>query len=677
MNLPISNRKLIVVSIALLLFCSPPPIHAQNLWKEGDVYTKRAIKAVRERDYETAIRHYTAGIKKDPYNGDYYGSRGGLNKTIGNHQAALRDFERALELSPEKAGRYQDVALLREELGDIDGAFDALSAAFDNTNQPYMLTLRAQLHMRQREYEEAMLDLDLAAELPADEMSTEIYSTRAEVLFYSGEYRACLDACNVILEGWFREADGSITKSGFIWRSYLGTFVRMTELKSKSGFPEEAQDNYVTAASQIVNYGWAKQAITGRGENHLYLGKYEFARQNFRKLLEKYPDELRAHYLIASSYYKEERYSEAMQTLSTAVSETRDPLLYGYRGLVYARTGRMQDARRDLDIANAQENKDGEVHFISALGYLATGDTSRAYQSLTKAFSRGYHNPSALKLYEDELSGIASQEPFRELMLAYNYPPPGKKEQIVFRTSDAGTNTPAYSGKEKRLALVIGNGNYIHGGYLGNPENDATDIAAALRQLGFDVIELTDGGQVTMKKGIDEFGARLHNYDVGLFFYAGHGIQVEGHNYLIPVDAEINSETDVEYNCVDAGRILSRMEDAENRVNIIVLDACRNNPFERQWTRSSMGRGLARMDAPTGSIIAYATQPGNTASDGPRRNGLYTEALLEELATPGLIIERMFRQVRTKVMERSGEKQIPWESTSLTGDFFFTGSSDQ
>ena len=196
-------------------------------------------------------------------------------------------------------------------------------------------------------------------------------------------------------------------------------------------------------------------------------------------------------------------------------------------------------------------------------------------------------------------------------------------------------------------------------------------MAAVLEHLGFEVMKYENTDQNNMKRAIDEFGYRLKMYDVGLFFYAGHGIQVKGINYLIPVNAEINDETDVEFSCVDAGRVLARMEDAGNRINIIILDACRDNPFERSWTRSSGSHGLARMDAPRGSIIAYATEPGNTASDGTGRNGLYTEVLLNEMQKPGLIIEKMFRQVRTQVIDRSGGKQTPWESTSLTGDFIF------
>lgn len=225
--------------------------------------------------------------------------------------------------------------------------------------------------------------------------------------------------------------------------------------------------------------------------------------------------------------------------------------------------------------------------------------------------------------------------------------------------------------QEKRLALVIGNGIYEYGGRLLNPENDSRAMANTLTFLGFDVMAYENIDQKSMLMAIDDFGLKLMKYDVGLFFYAGHGVQAKGYNYLIPVDAEIFTENDVEYNCVEVGRVLAKMEDAGSKTNIVILDACRDNPFERSWTRSTKGSGLASMNAPVGSIIAYATAPGNTASDGTGDNGLYTSALLKYMIEPGLKIEDIFKRVRTIVKEQSNETQIPWESTSLEGDFYF------
>ena len=223
---------------------------------------------------------------------------------------------------------------------------------------------------------------------------------------------------------------------------------------------------------------------------------------------------------------------------------------------------------------------------------------------------------------------------------------------------------------QKRLALIIGNGNYM-ASVLANPENDAREMETVLRQYGFDVLKFENLNQSQMKRAMDEFGEKLKNYDVGLFFYAGHGIQAKGYNYLIPVDADLRSEEQVEYDCVQADRILGLMEASGTTVNIMILDACRNNPFERSWTRAANGRGLAYMNAPSGTLIAYATAPGSTASDGSGKNGLYTSAILESIKIPDITILQMFQNVRSIVSQKSDKQQVPWESTSLTGDFYF------
>lgn len=226
----------------------------------------------------------------------------------------------------------------------------------------------------------------------------------------------------------------------------------------------------------------------------------------------------------------------------------------------------------------------------------------------------------------------------------------------------------------RRMALIIGNSNYLNSGKLSNSINDANAMAKTLKSLGFSVMILVDAKQIEMKKAIDDFGMILKEYDVSLFFYAGHGVQVNGSNYLVPIDAKIESENDVEYNCVHAGRILAKMEDAGCRTNIVILDACRDNPFAKSWTRdiSVHGRGLAFMNAPSGSLIAYSTSPGKTALDGEAgKNGVYTSALLKHLLTPNISIEEMFKRVRVTVEAQTNNKQIPWESTSLKGTFVF------
>jgi formylglycine-generating enzyme required for sulfatase activity len=226
---------------------------------------------------------------------------------------------------------------------------------------------------------------------------------------------------------------------------------------------------------------------------------------------------------------------------------------------------------------------------------------------------------------------------------------------------------------EPRIALVIGNSEYASGP-LPNPANDARMIAEALTGLGFDVVTRRNANQTTMKRAIQDFGARLDKAGagaVGLFYYAGHGVQMNGRNYLIPTEAHIDREGDVDIEAVSADWVIEQMRYAHNRLNIVVLDACRNNPFARSMR--SADRGLAVMDAPAGILIAYSTAPGSVAADGAGNNSPYTEALTRAMRDTHEPVEQVFKKVRIGVMTATSGRQIPWESSSLTGDFYFSG----
>jgi Caspase domain len=236
---------------------------------------------------------------------------------------------------------------------------------------------------------------------------------------------------------------------------------------------------------------------------------------------------------------------------------------------------------------------------------------------------------------------------------------------------------PLQAAGEKRVGLVIGNNAYDDLGRLNNPVNDAKLMARSMRELGFEVVEHTDADEKAMKRAIQDFGRRIEQAGrdtVSVFYYAGHGLQVNGINYLVPVKARILRATDVEIEAVDAGLVLRQMEDAGSRVNIMILDACRNNPLPR-GLRSTQ-RGLATMSAPQGSLIAYSTAPESVSVDGEGENSPYTLALARAMAEPGLAAEEVFRQVRVRVLQATRGQQVPWESSSLTGAFYFRSPPD-
>lgn len=231
---------------------------------------------------------------------------------------------------------------------------------------------------------------------------------------------------------------------------------------------------------------------------------------------------------------------------------------------------------------------------------------------------------------------------------------------------------------ERRVALVVGNGGYRHAAGLANPANDARGMAAKLRAVGFEVLEAVDADQQQLRAALARFARRLEGARVGLLFYAGHGLQIAGQNYLLPIDARLEREADLYLEAVALADVL-RILEATVPTRLVLLDACRDNPLGRGLAHAlgaargqGVGQGLARIEAAVGTLIAYATAPGETAADGVGEHSPFTGALLEHLATPGLEVGQLLRRVRATVLERTGGRQVTWDSSSLVeGEFYF------
>ncbi|HKD57413.1 MAG TPA: caspase domain-containing protein [Hyphomicrobiaceae bacterium] len=231
---------------------------------------------------------------------------------------------------------------------------------------------------------------------------------------------------------------------------------------------------------------------------------------------------------------------------------------------------------------------------------------------------------------------------------------------------------------EKRVALVVGNSAYVHANALPNPANDAADMARALAEVGFDVILGLDLNKQAFDGKVRDFARALEKADVALFFYAGHGLQASGRNHLVPVDAKLQVERDLDFEAILLDFVLKQMElDREGKTNIVFLDACRDNPLARNLARSmgtrsaAIGQGLAQVQTGVGTFIAYSTQPGNVALDGEGRNSPFTEALARGLRLPDRNLTAVMIEVRKEVLAATGGKQVPWDHSALTGDFYF------
>lgn len=231
---------------------------------------------------------------------------------------------------------------------------------------------------------------------------------------------------------------------------------------------------------------------------------------------------------------------------------------------------------------------------------------------------------------------------------------------------------------EKRVALVIGNSAYTNAGELPNPANDARDMAEALKSVGMEVILGLDLDKRAFDAKVHEFARAVADADVALLYYAGHGLQVGLHNYLVPVDARLEGERDLDFETVGLDFILRQMElDREGRTSIVFLDACRDNPLARNLARSmgtrslSIGRGLAEVQGGVGTFIAYSTKPGDVAADGTGRNSPFAAALVKAVRTPGKSLTALMVEVRKEVLAATANRQVPWDHSALTGDFYF------
>ncbi|MGV0986647.1 MAG: caspase family protein [Limnohabitans sp.] len=221
----------------------------------------------------------------------------------------------------------------------------------------------------------------------------------------------------------------------------------------------------------------------------------------------------------------------------------------------------------------------------------------------------------------------------------------------------------------KRTALVIGNANYPTKP-LKNPANDAEDMAARLKSFGFIVHMAIDCSNLKMEQELNNFRDELYDSDVGLFFFAGHGVQINEANYLLAIDTNFDSELTAKHTSLKLDLVIGTMERAPTTTSIVILDACRDNPWQDRW-RSTAGPDLAPVYAPRGTLVAFGTSPGQRAKDGKGRNGAYTAALLQHIGATDCSVETMFKRVRNTLSAVTAENQISWEHTSLAGEFFF------
>ncbi len=373
------------------------------------------------------------------------------------------------------------------------------------------------------------------------------------------------------------------------------------------------------------------------------------------------------HWFMAKSYVELKAFPDALNSYGKAISLIADKpsqaKLFSERGNVYKIMGDLALAKEDIQNALSADPTNAEAKKASReLGMIPQVEVA---QNQPKPEEKAAETRNVKEKSDTGTPPTTGKTlPAAPLMVA---------PAAVTASSVVPTLADLYK-DEKRYALVIGNSDYKFVSPLHNAKNDANDIAEELKKSNFEVFKVINGDYNQMRDAFRQFHEKLatgpKDQTVGLFYYAGHGIQNQGENYLVPVEANIQYEDDIPRMCMPVQRIvMANMERSNSRINILILDACRNNPFPSGYR--SAESGLAEIRRAKGSFIAYATAPGSVASDGTGRNGLYTQELLNAMRKPGTTIEQVFKEVRKNVLRLSGERQYTWDSSNIIGDFYF------
>jgi tetratricopeptide (TPR) repeat protein len=588
--------------------------------KRAHAYNERGVAYLRKGEFSLAIRDFDDAVQTHPYaipfynRGLTYGKKGDLDRSI-------QDYGEAIRLNPKYTFAYNNRGLAYQHKGDAEHAirdFEELIRLDPKSASGYFA--RGSVYQNLKfDYDRAIRDYDEAIRL--DPKMENAYGNRAKCHYQKDHYdRAVQDVSEVI-----RLNSGSApdyNARGFVF--------------AKMGNYDHAIRDLDTAIRLKPDYA---EAYDSRGMAYTLKGEPDRAIRDLDEAIRLKPDHAVAYNNRATAYHNKGDDESAIRDLDKAIQLSPDNTqAFTDRGRLYERKGDLERAKADFNAA------------------LVRGPGK--YSETKKAYQRARDRLAAL----GETASVGAPSVTRPAL-----------------ASDSNGSEAVRPGL--RVALVIGNGAYANVPSLSNPQNDAREMAGALRDLGFKVIEGYNLDSTMMRGKITDFGAALPGASVSLFYYAGHGMQVAGKNYLVPVDARLERPSSLGVEAIEVGTVLADME-AEKRINLVFLDACRDNPLSRSLAKSfgasrsaTVGQGLAQLNAGIGTLITFATSPDTVALDGSGRNSPFTLAMLKHIRTPGLEIRSMLTRVRADVIKATNEQQVPWDHSSLTGDFYFRPGS--
>jgi tetratricopeptide (TPR) repeat protein len=572
----------------------------------------------------------TGGRSNSTMRAGAFNNRGIAYFSNGDFERAARDFDEAIAAKPNNPVLYHNRGMALYNKGDNEAAIRSYDEAISIYPKYSMAhNDRANVYFRMKEYDKAISGYDEAIRLqPRDPI---LYANRANTYRVKGDYDRAL-----------RDFDDAIRLNP----REAGSIYGRSQVYADKG----------DAARAIADLD---EAIRLRSDNGDYFNSRGFL------------------------YKQQGDYDRAIRDLDEAIKlKPKFAVGFANRGDAWRQRGDIERAIMDLSEAIRLDPTATPAYVSRGLAFESKGDIDQAKFDFSTALTRTPGNFATAK------EAVAkARERLAALEGATGATGGGPLPAITpAPRSDPGVNLRSRPGDSSergpRVALVIGNAAYSSVPSLTNPVNDAREMSSALRELGFNVIEGYNLTSSSMRSKIAEFGAALPGAGVSLFYYAGHGMQVSGRNYLVPVDARVERPSALGTEAIEVNTVIADME-AEKRINLVFLDACRDNPLSRNLARSmgggsrssAVGQGLAQVNAGIGTLITFATSPDTIALDGSGRNSPFTQAMLKYIRTPGLEIRSMLTRVRADVIRATNEQQVPWDHSSLTGDFYFKPGS--
>jgi tetratricopeptide (TPR) repeat protein len=625
----------------------------------ADIFVLRAIGFMRQNELDRSIADFSQAIRHHPTHARAVNGRGAAKSRKNDFDGAFTDYNEAIRLDPNFARAYDNRGLVYRHRKDYDRAIADFSEAV-RLDPKFALGYahRGWTWHLKKDHDRAIADFDQAIRI--DPKMATAYNDRGLSWREKGNSeRALAD---------YEEALRIDPKLHF-------PFVNRGNIYRARGEHDRALADYNEAIRLNPKY---TQAYTGRGFIMHMKKDHDAGLADYNKAIALDPK-------LPYAYNDRGLIWRAKGNIDNAIADYNEAIrLDPNYPLPYANRARAMRAKSDIPraISDFTQALRLDPNFTAAytdrgLAYEARGDRERAIADFKAALAAPQKYDNGKWAHDTARARLAllngTETPNTQIASRPSAPAPSDPPQSV---SVAPAAPLAAAGS--RVALVIGNATYVAAGTLANPANDARAVAAALRDIGFDVSEGVNLDHRTQERLVRDFLRKSANAKIALLYYAGHGMQVDGKNYLVPVDARLQAATDLPFETLDLDKILSGLDD-ESRTNIVILDACRDNPLAKApgaRARSAASGGLAAVSSVgSGTLIAYATAPGSVALDGEGANSPFTASLIKHIRTPGLEVRQMLTRVRSDVASATQKKQIPWDNSSLLGEVYLAGTA--